>query len=66
MDGEAAGGKRDRFERALAAASVSVAWLRMEPAEGMAVRLSLGGEDRLLARAGYHGDPVEWLVRTHS
>jgi hypothetical protein len=22
--------------------------------------LSLGGEDRLLARAGYHGDPVEW------
>jgi hypothetical protein len=20
------------------------------------------GEDRLLARAGYHGDPVEWLA----
>jgi hypothetical protein len=28
------------------------------------VRLTLfpGGEDTLLARAGYHGDPVEWLV----
>jgi hypothetical protein len=36
----------------------------MEPAtdEFTDVRLTVwpGGEDRLLARAGYHGDPVEW------
>ncbi len=38
-----------------------LAWLRMEPAGEMAeVRLTLwpGGEERLLARVGYHGDPV--------
>jgi hypothetical protein len=55
--------ERDRFERAVAGASTDVAWLRMEPDGEMAeVRLALGGEDRLIARAGYHGDPLEWLV----
>jgi hypothetical protein len=42
-----------------------LAWLRMEPAGEMAdVRLKTwpGGEDRLLARAGYHGAPVQWSV----
>jgi hypothetical protein len=53
-------GERESLERSVKDASV--AWLRMEPADEMAdVRLWLGGEDRLLARAGYHGDPVEWL-----
>lgn len=39
-----------------------LAWLRMEPAGDRAeVRLTLwpGGEERLLARVGYHGDPVQ-------
>jgi hypothetical protein len=55
--------ERERFERALHTATGIVAWLRMEPADDMAdVRLSLGGEDRLIARAGYHGDPVEWVA----
>jgi hypothetical protein len=54
--------ERERFERTMAAASSTVAWLRMEPADEMAaLRLTVRGEDRLLARAGYHGDPVEWL-----
>jgi hypothetical protein len=42
-----------------------LAWLRMEPAEERTeVRLTCwpGGEDRLLARAGYHGDPVELVT----
>jgi hypothetical protein len=30
--------------------------------EAADVRLRLNGEDRLIARAGYHGDFVEWLV----
>ncbi len=41
-----------------------LAWLRMEPAGDLAeVRLTIwpGGEERLLARAGYHGTPVELL-----
>jgi hypothetical protein len=57
--------ERERFERALRAATGPLAWLRMEPAGGLTdVRLTLwpGGEERLLARAGYHGDPVEWLA----
>jgi hypothetical protein len=58
--------ERERFECALEAAPGPLAWLRMEPASDTLtdVRLKLwpGGEDRLLARAGYHGDPVEWLV----
>jgi hypothetical protein len=57
------GAERERFERALEGAPGTVAWLRMEPADELTeVRLRLGGEDRLLARAGYHGDPVEWLA----
>lgn len=39
-----------------------LAWLRMEPADDRAnLELTLwpGGEDRLLARVGYHGSPVE-------
>jgi hypothetical protein len=57
--------ERDRFERALEAAPGTLAWLRMEPAgEVTDVRLTLwpGGEDRLLANAGYHGDPLEWVA----
>lgn len=41
-----------------------LAWLRMEPADDLAdVHLTLwpGGEDRHLARAGYHGTPVKLL-----
>jgi hypothetical protein len=56
--------ERERFERAIRAAKGTRAWLRMEPAgDQTEVRLSLwpGGEERLLARAGYHGDPVEWV-----
>jgi hypothetical protein len=45
-----------------ATAEAPLAWLRMEPdGERAAIRLATwpGGEDRLLARAGYHGTPVE-------
>jgi hypothetical protein len=55
--------ERERFEHAVRAAPGSVAWLRMEPAGELTdVRLTLwpGGEERLLAQAGYHGDPVIW------
>jgi len=41
-----------------------LAWLRMEPVDDRAaVELTLwpGGTTRLLARAGYHGNPVELL-----
>ena len=54
---------RDAGARATPAAPL--AWLRMEPAGEMAeVRLTTwpGGEDRPLARAGYHGSPVELLA----
>jgi hypothetical protein len=54
---------REAGERATSAAPL--AWLRMEPAgERAEVRLAIwpGGEDRLLARAGYHGTPVELLA----
>lgn len=47
-----------------ATADAPLAWLRMEAGEGVAeVRLRLwpGGEDRLLATAGFHGRPVRWL-----
>lgn len=53
---------REAGERARPAAPL--AWLRMEPAGRLTdVHLTLwpGGETRLIARAGYHGDPVEWL-----
>jgi hypothetical protein len=53
--------ERERFERAVR--SHDVAWLRMEPADEAAeLRLTLAGEDRLLARGGYHGDFLEWLA----
>lgn len=45
-----------------ATAQAPLAWLRMEPADDRAdVELTLwpGGETRLIARAGYHGNPVE-------
>lgn len=50
---------RDAAARASAAAPL--AWLRMEPADELAeVRLTVwpGGEERLICRAGYHGNPV--------
>jgi hypothetical protein len=59
--------ERRDFERRLAAAGEDAGedaplfWLRMEPAGEMAeVRITRwpGGEDRFLARVGYHGDPV--------
>jgi len=47
-----------------ASAEAPLAWLRMEPRDDRA-DLSLttwpGGEERLLARVGYHGTPVELL-----
>ena len=49
---------------ARATADAPLAWLRMEPADNLAdVHLTLwpGGEGRRLARAGYHGTPVELL-----
>jgi hypothetical protein len=57
--------ERERFERVLQKASGPLAWLRMEPGEELTeLKLTLwpGGEERLLARAGYHGDPLEWLA----
>lgn len=60
--------ERRRFETqvrdagARADTSAPVAWLRMEPAgEWAEVRLALwpDGEDRVIARAGYHGDFVD-------
>ncbi|HEX9968383.1 MAG TPA: DUF2332 family protein [Solirubrobacterales bacterium] len=56
---------RDAASRATADAPL--AWLRMEPAgDWTEVRLSTwpGGESRVLARAGYHGSPVEPIVRS--
>jgi hypothetical protein len=55
--------ERERFERVLNAARGPLAWLRMDPRDELTeLRLTLwpGGEQRLLARVGYHGDPVEW------
>lgn len=55
--------ERARFENAVLDAPGSVAWLRMEPAGKLTeLRLTLrpGGEELLLAEAGYHGDPVIW------
>ena len=61
---------RARFERVMAAAAEAathnkpLAWLRFEPAGNVAeVRLQLwpGRKDRLLARSGFHGKPVQWL-----
>jgi hypothetical protein len=47
-----------------ASAAAPLAWLRMEPAgERADVRLTTwpGGEERHLARVGYHGNPVELM-----
>src|SRR6201999_1027292 len=47
-----------------ATATAPLAWLRLEgPGELAELRLTTwpGGEERLLGRAGYHGDPVELL-----
>ena len=61
---------RARFERVMAVAGEAathnkpLAWLRFEPAGNVAeVRLQLwpGSKDRLLARSGFHGKPVQWL-----
>ncbi len=63
--------ERAEFERvvaeagATASAEAPLAWLRMEPdGDRAAVRMTVwpGGEERLLARAGYHGNPVELRV----
>jgi hypothetical protein len=57
FDGIREAGKR-------ASTDAPLAWLRMEPADDRAnLELTLwpGGEDRLLARVGYHGTPVELL-----
>jgi hypothetical protein len=63
--------EREAFEAAVreagdrAGATAPLAWLRMEPDDGDAthVRLTMwpGGRDRVLARAGFHGDPVDWV-----
>lgn len=48
---------------AVAWPAAPVAWLRMEPAgERAELRLTLwpGGEDQVLATAGYHGRPIWW------
>jgi hypothetical protein len=60
--------ERDAFARVVqeagsrAGEDTPLAWLRMEPdGERAAIRLAAwpGGEERLLAHAGYHGTPVE-------
>jgi hypothetical protein len=60
-----------RMHRAIIAAGeratpdAPVAWLFLEPGEVEAdVRLTLwpGGEERLLARAGFHSSSVRWLI----
>jgi len=61
---------RARFERVMVVAGEAsnhnkpLAWLRFEPAGTVAeVHLLLwpGSKDRLLARSGFHGKPVQWL-----
>jgi hypothetical protein len=60
-----------RVKRVMAAAGRAatpdspLAWLRFEPGRKIAeVHLQLwpGGKDRLLARSGFHGNPVYWLA----
>ena len=64
------GDERREFEARVAEAGEAaedaspLVWLRMEPADEMAEVRSTswpGGEERLLARVGYHGDPVRLL-----
>ena len=56
---------RHTLATARAGADARLAWLRME-SDGADARLDAtvwpGGEERLLARAGYHGRPVRWLA----
>ena len=61
---------RERITRTLhdagarATTSEPLAWLRMEPgAEETDVTLTTwpGGDERVVARAGYHGRPVHWI-----
>lgn len=61
--------ERERFTAALHEAgeggdpTAPLAWLQMEPAGELTdVHLTVwpGGKRCLIARAGYHGDPVEW------
>jgi hypothetical protein len=65
------GEEAERMHRAIlaagsrASADAPLAWLYLEPGEELAeVRLVLwpGGEERLLARSGFHGGPVRWLA----
>jgi hypothetical protein len=65
--------ERERVQAAVAAAGEamgereSLAWLRMEPADGIAhVHLTEwpGGRERLVATAGFHGQAVRWLARS--
>jgi hypothetical protein len=67
--------EQQRIEAALAAAgeratpAAPLAWLRMEPGgEQTEVRLTTwpGGDERLLATAGYHGTPLRWSGPTSS
>jgi hypothetical protein len=54
-----------RSAGARATAAAPVAWLRMEPGgERAEVRLTCwpGGEEQLVATAGYHGRPVWWAA----
>jgi hypothetical protein len=49
---------------AVATPSAPLAWLRMEPAGDHAdVHLTMwpGGDERLIAHAGFHGAAVRWL-----
>ena len=67
-------GERDRIVRSLHDAGASatsdapLAWLRLEPAAGTQSPVELrvttwpSGEERLLALAGFHRDPVRWLA----
>jgi hypothetical protein len=57
--------KRIEAVGAEATDAAPLAWVRMEPAgERADVRVTTwpGGEERLLATAGYHGRDVEWLL----
>lgn len=58
--------EREHFETALQGARGPLAWLRMEPQDERVTSLRLtlwpAGDELLLARVGYHGDPVEWLA----
>jgi hypothetical protein len=70
MWGYMTGEDRARVTEAIATAgedasdSAPLAWLRMEPGADQAeVTLTTwpGGEERVIAHAGYHGRPVRWL-----